>query len=75
MKLHCNLNFQQSGFLNEIVTLQILGKFLGFVTFLPYRTDENLTQFDESALVAMRNRVIKILMLFFGILNKINLKL
>ena len=65
-------NFQQSGFLNQLVTLQILGKFLGFVSFLPYRTDECLTQFDESALIAMKNRVIKIYFIF--LLNAINIR-
>ncbi|CAH2328521.1 Hypothetical predicted protein [Pelobates cultripes] len=48
-------------FSSVLMTLRLLAKFLGFVTFLPYQTTETLTnQLQESA-VALRNQTFPIL--------------
>ncbi len=40
-----------------LLTLRLLGRFLGFLTFLPYQTPEKLPDSMQAACVAMRNKV------------------
>ncbi|XP_073408773.1 codanin-1 [Dendrobates tinctorius] len=48
-------------FASNLLTLRLLAKFLGFVTFLPYRTTESLScELQESA-VSLRNQTMPIL--------------
>uniref|UniRef100_A0A8C5MWA8 Codanin-1 C-terminal domain-containing protein n=1 Tax=Leptobrachium leishanense TaxID=445787 RepID=A0A8C5MWA8_9ANUR len=48
-------------FASVLLTLRLLAKFLGFVTFLPYRTTESLTNELQESAVALRNRTLPIL--------------
>ena len=48
-----------------LLTLRLLGRFLGFLTFLPYQTPEKLPDSMQAACVAMRNKVNIFKMLWF----------
>ncbi|XP_068108058.1 codanin-1 isoform X2 [Hyperolius riggenbachi] len=45
-------------FASILMTLRLLAKFLGFVTFLPYRTTETLTGELQESAVALRNKTL-----------------
>ncbi|KAM9294415.1 codanin-1 [Gastrophryne carolinensis] len=48
-------------FASIILSLRVLAKFLGFVTFLPYRTTESLTSELQESSVALRNQTMPML--------------
>lgn len=50
---------EKQHFTSVLMTLRLLAKFLGFVTFLPYRTTEPLTKGDlQESAVALRNQTL-----------------
>ncbi|XP_077117658.1 codanin-1 isoform X2 [Ranitomeya variabilis] len=48
-------------FASILLTLRLLAKFLGFVTFLPYRTTESLSRELQESAVSLRNQTLPIL--------------
>ncbi|XP_073494956.1 codanin-1 [Phyllobates terribilis] len=48
-------------FASILLTLRLLAKFLGFVTFLPYRTRESLSRELQESAVSLRNQTLPIL--------------
>ncbi|KAM5130028.1 codanin-1 isoform 2-T2 [Mantella aurantiaca] len=48
-------------FASLLLTLRLLAKFLGFLTFLPYRTTESLTAELQESAVAVRNQTLPML--------------
>ncbi|MEE6492639.1 hypothetical protein FKM82_016618 [Ascaphus truei] len=52
---------EKARFASILMTLRLLGKFLGFVTFLPYRTTEPLTSELQESAVALRNQTLPML--------------
>ncbi|KAM4690522.1 codanin-1 [Rhinophrynus dorsalis] len=48
-------------FASILLTIRLLAKFLGFVTFLPYRTTETLTSELQASAVALRNQTLPML--------------
>ncbi|KAM4014587.1 codanin-1 [Anomaloglossus baeobatrachus] len=48
-------------FASILLTLRLLAKFLGFVTFLPYRTTELLSSELQESAVSLRNRTLPML--------------
>ncbi|XP_044127874.1 codanin-1 [Bufo gargarizans] len=48
-------------FASILLTLRLLAKFLGFVTFLPYRTTESLSSELQESAVSLRNQTLPML--------------
>lgn len=44
-------------FISNLFTLRLLGKFLGFITFLPYRTTTKLPDEMEATYLSIRKNV------------------
>ena len=47
-----------------LLTLRLLGKFLGFVTFLPYQSPEKLPDSMQATCIAMREKVRNMFQIF-----------
>ncbi|XP_073466474.1 codanin-1 [Aquarana catesbeiana] len=52
---------EKKRFASVLLTLRLLAKFLGFLTFLPYRTTESLTGELKESAVAVRNQTLPML--------------
>jgi len=48
---------QRDLFLQSLTTLRVLGKFLGFIAFLPYQSTENMDEATKQICVRTRNQV------------------
>ena len=51
-----------------LLTLRLLGKFLGFVTFLPYQSPEKLPDSMQATCIAMREKVRTTIRIFFDVI-------
>lgn len=55
--MYCFIQDQKEKFISILLTLKLVGKFLGFVTFLPYKNTSKLPDDTEAAYMALRKHV------------------